>query len=246
LRYPTFASFGAASVQEILGPEHSRFHELRFNTLDSMIFLNRGSNFLARPLPLPAQISPAFGLAVGDVNADGNLDIFLAQNFFGLKQNARADAGHGLLLLGNGAGEFSPQSSQQSGITMQGEGRAAAFCDYDHDGRLDLVAAQNSRSTHLYHNRHPQRGLRVLLTGPAQNPAAIGASVRPQYHDGTFGPRHELHTGEGYWSQPGATLLLGRAQEIKTLEVKSPAGTIHTATVTNTNELQVHLSHSQP
>src|SRR5436190_8258356 len=109
-RYPTFASFGAAGVQDIFGQELSRFHEVRFNTLDSMLFLNRGSNFIARPLPLPAQFSVAFGLAVGDVNADGNTDLFLAQNFFGLKQNARSDAGQGLLLLGNGAGEFLPQS----------------------------------------------------------------------------------------------------------------------------------------
>jgi hypothetical protein len=200
-----------------------------------MLFLNRGSNFVGSPLPLPAQFSVAFGLAVGDVNADGNVDVFVAQNLFGLKQNVRSDAGQGLLLLGNGTGEFLPQSAQQSGITVRGEGRATAFCDYDHDGRLDLVVTQNSASTYLYLNKHEDRGLRVVLN-------AVGASVRAQYHDGTFGPRNELHAGEGYWSQAGGGIVLGRAKEIKALEVRSPDGSVRTMPVAaGASEVQVQV-----
>ena len=156
----------------------------------------------------------------------------MSQNFFGLKQNSRYDAGRGLLLLGNGQGEFKPAFPEVSSITVDGEGRAAAFCDYDHDGKLDLAVGQNSARTRLFHNEAPKRGLRVLLSGPANNPAAIGSSVRLQYADGTFGPRHELHAGEGYWSYAGGSIVLGLGKEPKALQVRSPDGTLDSVPLT--------------
>jgi len=225
-RYPTFASFSTASVSEILGEGQARFRDLGVHTFDSTLFLNRGTNFMARPLPLAVQFSPVFGIAVGDVNADGNEDLFLAQNFFGLKQNSRYDAGRGSLLLGNGAGDFTQASAEQAGIIVEGEARAAAFCDYDHDGKLDLAVTQNSGATRLFHNNSDIRGLRIVLRGSAANPEAIGASVRLQYADLSFGPRHEVHAGEGYWSQAGGAVVLGRARQARALEVRSPGGTV--------------------
>src|SRR5205814_2117277 len=69
-RYPTFASFSTAGIGEIL--DVSQFKEVRYTTFDTMLFLNRGTNFVPRALPLPVQFSPVFGIAVGDVDADGN------------------------------------------------------------------------------------------------------------------------------------------------------------------------------
>jgi hypothetical protein len=189
-----------------------------------MLFLNRGTNFLARSLPPIAQFSPVFGIAVGDADADGAEDIFLAQNFFGLKENSRFDAGRGLLLLGDGNGNFTAASTEQSGLAIDGEGRGAAFCDYDHDGRLDLAVGQNSSRTRLFHNNAPRRGLRVILRGPVHNPTAVGASVRVQYKDGQFGPRHEVRAGEGHWSQTDGAIVLGSRAEVSALEVRSPSG----------------------
>ena len=48
-----------------------------------MVFLNRGDHFEARPLPLMAQLTPAFAPVVADFDGDGNEDIFLSQNCFG-------------------------------------------------------------------------------------------------------------------------------------------------------------------
>ena len=55
---------------------------VRINTLESMLFLNRGDSFEARPLPPEAQFAPIFGIAVGDMDGDGKEDVLVSQNFF--------------------------------------------------------------------------------------------------------------------------------------------------------------------
>ncbi|PYK97263.1 MAG: hypothetical protein DME19_16945 [Verrucomicrobia bacterium] len=94
---------------------------------------------------------------------------------------------------------MSAVSGQESGVKVYGEQRGAALCDYDGDGRVDLVVTQNGAQTKLYHNVGARPGLRVRLKGPAGNPRGIGAQLRLM-----FGPRpgpvRELHAGSGYWS----------------------------------------------
>ena len=52
---------------------------------------------------------------------------------------------------------------QESGVIVYGEGRGAAACDYDGDGRVDLAVSQNGAQTKLYHNVAGRPGLRVRL-----------------------------------------------------------------------------------
>jgi hypothetical protein len=154
-RFATYRAFGSASVEEILG---ARFKEVKFleaNTLDSMVFLNRGDHFEARPLPAEAQFAPAFGVCVSDFDGDSHQDIFLTQNFFGVKpEESRYDGGVGLLLKGNGKGEFSAISAKNSGIQIFGQQRGCAAADFDGDGKIDLVVTQNNGATKLYRNRN--------------------------------------------------------------------------------------------
>ena len=224
-RYPTFAAFSRATIPEILDTRFNSLKEIRINTTESILFLNTGSKFHARPLPLPAQFSPAFGLAVGDVNADGHQDLFLNQNLFSVGKNtSRYDAGESLLLLGNGTGELTPLPSESSGLKIDGEGRGAAFCDFDHDGRLDLVSAQNFGNTKLYRNTSTNSGLRVSIDAGPANPHGIGAVLRAAYADGQKGPAQEIRSGEGYWSQSSRTLLVATNRPIQHLELRWPDG----------------------
>src|SRR5205814_1592091 len=79
-KFQTCRAYSRASVQEILGDEFSSAAELKAGTLDSMVFLNRGGRFDARPLPVEAQFAPAFAICVGDYDGDGRADVFLSQN----------------------------------------------------------------------------------------------------------------------------------------------------------------------
>jgi hypothetical protein len=224
-RYHSFAEFSTASVSEILGSKQAALRRWSANTLDSMLFLNRGDHFEAHPLPLECQLAPVFGLAVADFDGDGHEDLFVAQNFFAVSPStSRYDAGRGALLKGDGQGHFQSLSGDESGLLVYGEGRGAAVCDYDHDGRADLVVGQNANETKLFHNVTGRPGLRVRLEGPPGNPEGIGTVLRVVYQDGRLGPSREIHSGSGYWSLDSAVPVLGLTAAPKAVRVTWPGG----------------------
>ena len=58
-------------------------YRVEANTLESGILLNDGTgHFGFHPLPRIAQIAPTFGIVAEDFDADGKIDLMLAQNFF--------------------------------------------------------------------------------------------------------------------------------------------------------------------
>jgi hypothetical protein len=199
--------------------------------LASMVFFNRGDHFEPVPLPREAQFAPAFAVCSGDFDGDGNEDVFLSQNFFDAEpMTHRDDAGRGLWLRGDGRGGLAAVPGQESGIQVYGEQRGAALCDFDGDGRVDLVVSQNGAQTKLYRNVGARPGLRVRLQGTAGNPSGIGASVRLKFGE-RFGPAREIHAGSGYWSQDSPVLVFGTPAPPTEVWVRWPGGGVTTSPV---------------
>jgi hypothetical protein len=223
-RLRTFAVYADATMDQVLGPLAPGAIRLGATTMDHMMFLNRGDRFEARPLPLEAQLAPAFYAGVADFDGDGQEDLFLSQNFFATEvATPRYDAGRSLMLLGDGTGGLVPVPGQRSGLLVYGEQRGAAYADFDGDGRLDLAVSQNGAATRLFRNVGADPGLRVLLVGPPGNPSGVGTQMRLRYGD-RAGPVREVQAGSGYWSQNGAVQVLGRAGEPTGLWVRWPGG----------------------
>jgi enediyne biosynthesis protein E4 len=223
-RVPSFAAYADASLDQVLGPAASKVQRLQAVTLDHMMFLNRGDHFEAKPLPIEAQLAPAFYAGVADFDGDGREDVFLSQNFsLTAVGTPRYDAGRGLLLKGDGKGALTPMTGAASGIIVYGDQRGAGYADYDGDGKLDLVVSQNGAATKLYHNRGAKAGLRVRVVGTASNPDAVGAQLRVVYGD-RMGPVREIHAGSGYWSQNGAVQVFGLETTPSAVWVQWPGG----------------------
>jgi len=228
-RFGSYTAYGRASVEEVIGRAAS---VATARTLSSMLWLNRGDRFEARPLPVEAQLAPVFGIGVADFDGDGHEDALLAQNFFAVEpMTSRYDAGRGVLLLGRGDGTFRAAPAAESGVAVYGEGRGVAVCDYDGDGRVDACLGQNGAQTKLYRNTGAAPGLRVRLRGPAANPAAIGAQIRPVRADGSMGPARELRAGGGWLSQDGAVQVFGARENLRGFEVRWPGGRVTRVTV---------------
>lgn len=222
VRFPNHHAYGLASAHDVLGERASEARELQAETFDSTLFLNRGDHFEARRLPIEAQFAPAFGVSVADFDGDGNEDVFLAQNFFGVDaETSRHDAGMGLILLGNGAGGFRALRPRESGIAVYGEQRAAAVADFDRDGRVDLAVTQNRGATKLLHNVGGTPGLRVRLIGPKENPDGIGSVLRLA-EQGRSGPAREVHQGSGYWSQDSYVQVMHLSEKPDEIRVRWP------------------------
>jgi hypothetical protein len=135
-----------------------------------------------------------------------------------------------VLLRGNGHGGFESVPGHVSGLTVYGEGRGAAACDFDEDGRVDLAVGQNGAETRLLHNASAKPGVRVRVTGPAGNPDGIGVQLRAIFGQRP-GPVREVCAGGGYWSQDAAVQVLGAPEPVTGIWVRWPGGA--------TNQFQV-------
>ncbi len=156
----THEAYAQAGVEKLLGARLTRMRVAQAAQFASVILLNRISptdkavrKFELRELPSEAQWTPVQAVCVGDFDHDGRMDLVLSQNFFGTNpEMARQDAGRGLLLRGDGRGNFSAMPGVESGMMIYGEQRGAVAADFDEDGWLDLVIGQNNGQTKLLRN----------------------------------------------------------------------------------------------
>ncbi|MBC7628762.1 VCBS repeat-containing protein, partial [Ferruginibacter sp.] len=90
----------------------------------SVLLNNRNGTFTLKPLPTEAQFSTVSGIAVSDYDGDGKQDILLGGNFYQSKPEVGIyDASYGLLLKGDGKGNFKAVNEKQSGILVKGQVR---------------------------------------------------------------------------------------------------------------------------
>ena len=201
----------------------TQMKRIEIRTLESTVFIQNGGRFQPKSLPIKAQFSSAFCPVVADFNNDGSEDIFISQNEFTVHpEESREDAGLGLLMLGDGKGSFRALSISESGLVVPGEGRGSAAADFDHDGRTDLLVAQNGSTLRLFKNQTKRTGLRVILRGDEQNPEGVGAAMRLKLGDG-LGANRIVRLGSGYLSQNAQTQVLGNNEQATGLIVAWPS-----------------------
>jgi len=118
--------------------------------LQSCVFLSDGKgHYTKHPLPTEAQFSPVYGLNAGDFDHDGKTDLLIGGNFYQSKpESGIYDASYGLLLKGDGKGNFTPLSPQQSGFFVKGAVRDIQTIKTKH--QPIFIVAINNDSTQLF------------------------------------------------------------------------------------------------
>jgi len=147
-RYPTYASFGASRIQNIIpGKALRKARVLEADTFASVIALNRGDGtFELHALPTEAQFAPIYASLAGDFDGDGKIDLVTAGNFYGVTPvEGRYDASYGLFLHGDGRGGFAAVDMERSGLAIDGQVRHMALLRRTNGDRLIVVAKNGDR-----------------------------------------------------------------------------------------------------
>jgi len=104
-----YEDYGTKSIGDLFGTEKIKQASFKsVNTFQTMVMLNKGKGeFKRAKLPFQAQFSAIHAIEILDVNQDGYLDIILAGNESEFKpQYGKLDANDGLVLFGDGNGNF--------------------------------------------------------------------------------------------------------------------------------------------
>ncbi|MCB9284233.1 MAG: VCBS repeat-containing protein [Lewinellaceae bacterium] len=156
-KFVYFGPYSQATIDQVFA-ESDLNSALVLNAYEfrSMLFLNSGKGtFQARPLPPLAQIAPGNQFCVQDINQDGLPDILLVGNNYSADtESGPYDAGNGLLLLGNGAGDFTPQRWSGTGLWANKDARDLEVVHLA-DGRLLYLIANNNDRLQAYIGKRP-------------------------------------------------------------------------------------------
>ncbi len=238
-RFPTYRAFASAEFQQIYSPMSIEASiSLSATTLESGVFLNDGkAHFSFRPLPRIAQVAPAHGVALVDVDTDGLLDVVLAQNDFSpQRETGRMAGGVSMLLRGDGRGSFLAVWPDESGISIAYDARSLAVIDINADRQPDLLFGVNDQEVVVWENQSSSGNadgrLSVRLAGKPGNPTGIGSKVTIIMEDGTELIR-EKYGGQGYLSQSDLPLSFAhRNSRPKSVKVRWPDGRVSSASLT--------------
>ena len=195
-QFANYLEYGHATMADLLQPyDLSGMRVLRVNNPYSSYIENLGNGkFAIHPLPREAQVAPVNGILAADIDLDGNLDIVLVGNDYGNEVfSGRLSGLNGLVLRGDGHGNFSALKTTESGFLVPGDAKALARL-YTKQSEL-LIASQNRDSLRVYaYNRDD------LPTGKTFVPLFTDVWAEVEYGDGRK-EKIEFYHGSGYLSQ---------------------------------------------
>jgi hypothetical protein len=197
----------------------------------------------------------SFGAQFGDLNNDGNQDIYLVNGYVSADRSksywydySKITGANGSIIrdaknwprmgdqslsgyqqkkvwINDGSGRFQ-EIAQIVGVKDTFDGRAVALADFDNDGTLDAVTANQKGPLLLYKSAvAPERKwVQFELEGAASNRSAIGAQVR-LFWDGKQQVQ-EVTGGSGFCAQNMRRLHfgLGKDPKIEKVVIRWPNG----------------------
>jgi enediyne biosynthesis protein E4 len=127
-RFPDYKSYADATIKDVFksGELNGATH-LVANTLKTTLFIRDANNkFQEKELPIEVQASPIFAITTLDLSPkDGTKDLVLAGNINHARLKfGKYDANYGLLLRGDGQGNFSTVPQRASGFNLKGDVRS--------------------------------------------------------------------------------------------------------------------------
>jgi hypothetical protein len=121
-RFPTYDSYADAQLDQILDSAQIKSGKKLFaDFLHTVWYENTPKGMIMHRLPVQADYAPVYAIWTDDFDHDGNMDIFLGGNIEHARiKIGKVDANHGILLKGNGKGDFEYIDQQRAGLNIKG------------------------------------------------------------------------------------------------------------------------------
>lgn len=187
-------------------------------------------------------VSDCFTVSVGDVDNDGDLDLFVPRSYQDYA-----------LFMNDGQGFFLERSG--SGVEVTGEdARSASFADFDNDGDLDLMVVQKRGYSHLFRNEtNDSSFIEIRIIGPTGERYCMGTRA-VLYEAGHAGDDsfiigyRETSSTMAYLSQSSPVIHFGLGEQVNCDAVLSfPTGEeILLRSITPGNILDIDARNQSP
>ncbi len=223
-RFPNYIDYATASFEKVFSKEELKdAYVVRANYFSTSYIENLGNGkFDIRPLPIETQFAPIFGMAIGDYNDDGNLDVLMVGNSYAPEVNwGRYDASYGVYLQGDGKGNFKTIPNKDSGFLVKGDAKGMAeifmptsSMQREAKGRLIHLVAINSEGIKAVENQiiNTQKIVSIL---PNEKYAILMLKNGKKR-------KHEFYYGSTYLSQSSRILKIDK--EVIDIEVIDDKG----------------------
>lgn len=212
VRYNNLANAG---IKDVLSEEDLKDAIiLKANYLKTSYIENLGNDtFKVKALPMEAQTAPVLGMLTEDFDNDGNLDVLMVGNDFGAEVSVgRYDAFNGLLLKGNGKGDFKPITLPESAFVVLGDAKGLVRVN-NPQGKALMMATQNRGALKTFKLRNS-----VLQSKPLKNTDMV---VLETLKNGKT-RRVEVNYGSSFLSQSSRSILV--SSNVKSMEVIDSKG----------------------
>jgi hypothetical protein len=233
----TEAGMGVA-VGDVNNDGHQDVYVTNLSMETNALYLGGGEEFTyatrSAGLHTATLVNLGFGNNFGDLDNDGDLDIFTANGHVmddtqELNEVTRYRQPH-QVLFNDGAGHFRELNSVESGdVSEPRVGRGSVLIDYDNDGHLDVFVVHNIDRARLFRNTHRSgQFIGFALEGRKSNRTAAGARVTIE----VAGKKQmrEVQAGGSYASSndPRVHFGIAHATRVESVSVRWPSGDTQT------------------
>ena len=206
--YLNIEDIARISLEELVGGDSilKKAHYMKAEMGASIVLINNGKKpFTIQKLPVISQSAPIYGTQLMDINADGNLDIIHAGNFYGPDRDSwRFDAGIGEVLTGDGKGNFTAVQNTQTGFFVTGEARSMIAIPNKETEELMVIVGSCKDSVRTFSNTIPSTSTLIQLDDKEMVTHAIVQSKSGKKQ------LIEFFNGFGYYSQQSRFVLMDK------------------------------------
>jgi enediyne biosynthesis protein E4 len=205
-RFDFYKQYGKATIDKVLTEaERKKSLMLEANCTSSSYIENIGQGqFKISPLPILAQVAPVNGIITDDFNSDGHSDVLLVGNDYGNEVfSGRYDAFTGLVLLGDGHGNFKTIPSASSGFLVDKDAKALARLSRP---EKDVYLATQNRDSLKVFSKTNEVNTSIF------KPNKLDVCANLLYTNGKK-QRVEFYYGSGYLSQSTRQLRIPKDVE---------------------------------